>query len=138
MIRSYSPKISEVKRGWHLLDASDQIIGRLSTQAAVLLMGKNKPGFTRHLDTGDNVVIINGEKIKSTGNKETQKVYTHHTGYPGGLRQITLQKLRQTNPSQILIHAISGMLPDNKLKWRVLKRLHVITGPENIYAKYFK
>ena len=137
MIKTYSPKISEIKRDWHLLDAQDQIIGRLATQAAVFLMGKHKPGFVRHLDCGDHVVIVNGEKIKSTGNKETQKVYTHHTGHPGGLRQITLASLRQTHPDQILTKAVFGMLPDNKLKSKMIRRLYVIVGPTNPYAKYF-
>lgn len=138
MTKTYSPKISEIKRDWHLLDAQGELIGRLSTQAAILLMGKHKPTFVRHLDSGDHVVIINCEKIKSTGQKESQKVYTRHTGWPGGLRQTTLAKLRQDKPQQILTHAISGMLPDNKLKDKMLKHLHLVIGPENPYAKYFQ
>ncbi len=135
-MKTYSPKISEVKRNWHVLDANGQVLGRLATQAAVFLMGKHKPGFTRHLDTGDYVVIVNCEKIAVTGKKEETKVYTRHSGYPGGLRQTTLGKLRTEKPTQILTHAVQGMLPDNKLQDRMIKRLHVIVGSENPYAKY--
>ncbi len=138
MTKTYSPKIGEIKRDWHLLDAEGQLIGRLSTQAAVFLMGKHKTTFVRHLDSGDHVVIINCEKIKSTGQKESQKIYTRHTGWPGGLRQTTLAKLRQDKPQEILTHAISGMLPDNKLKDRMLKHLHLVIGQQNPYAKYFQ
>ncbi|MDO8488327.1 MAG: 50S ribosomal protein L13 [bacterium] len=136
MNKTYSPKISEIKRDWHVLDADGQILGRLATQAATLLMGKHKPGFVRHLDSGDQVVILNSEKIKVTGKKEQNKVYTHHTGYQGGLRQITLEKQRKLKPEKILTHAIEGMLPANKLQARMLKRLHVVIGSENPYAKY--
>ncbi len=135
-MKTYSPKMSEVKRSWHILDASGQVLGRLATQAAVFLMGKHKPGFTRHLDTGDHVVILNGEKIVVTGKKEQTKVYTRHSGYPGGLSQTTLAQMRTTKPEQILTKAVSGMLPDNKLQDRMLKRLHVVIGSENPYAKY--
>lgn len=137
-MKTYSPKVSEITRSWHVLDAKDFVIGRLATQVAVLLMGKHKPTFVRHIDSGDHVVVLNGEKITSTGNKELQKVYTRHSGRPGGLRQTTLEKLRQEKPEQIIIHAVSGMLPDNKLKDIMIKRLHVIIGSDNPYAKYIK
>lgn len=138
MNKTYSPKISEIKRDWHVIDASNQILGRLATQAAVLLMGKHKPGFVRHLDSGDHVVVINSERIAVSGNKENTKIYTHHTGFSGGLRQTTLAKLRVDKPSHILTHAIEGMLPDNKLQARMIKRLHIVVGSENPYAKYSK
>ena len=137
-MKTYSPKISEITRDWHVLDANNQILGRMATQAAVLLMGKHKVGFVRHLDSGDHVVILNGEKIMVTGKKENTKIYSRHSGYPGGLTQTTLDKLRVTNPTHILTHAVAGMLPDNKLQDRMLKRLHVVIGSENPYAKYSK
>ena len=138
MTRTFSPKVSEITRNWHVLDASNQILGRLASQAAILLMGKNKPGFTRHLDTPHHMVILNGEKIMVTGNKEATKVYTRHSGYPGGLTQTTLDKLRVTQPTHILAHAVEGMLPDNKLQSKMMKRLHVVVGSDNPYAKYIK
>ncbi len=136
MNRTYSPGITEIKRNWHVLDATGQVVGRLATRVATLLMGKHKPGFVRHLDSGDHVVILNSEKISVTGKKELTKVYTRHTGYPGGLKETTLAKLRSTNPGKIMIHAVSGMLPDNKLQDRMLKRLHVVVGSANPWAKY--
>lgn len=138
MNRTYSPKISEIKRGWHVLDAQSQVLGRLAGQAATLLMGKHKPNFVRHLDSGDHVVILNGEKIQVTGKKEEQKVYTRHSGYSGGLKQTTLVRQRQVYPERILTHAVAGMLPKNKLQAKMLKRLHVVIGSDNPYAKYSK
>ncbi len=133
---TYSPKAAEIKRNWHVLDASDFVIGRLATRAAHLLMGKHKTTFVRHMDSGDHVVVLNSEKIHSTGKKEDQKLYSRHSGYPGGFRQTVLSKLRQEKPSRILIHAVSGMLPDNKLKASMLKRFHVVIGSDNPYAKH--
>lgn len=138
MNRTYSPSSSDIKRGWHEIDAKGQVLGRLATQVAALLMGKHKVGFVRHLDSGDHVVVLNSEQVTVTGKKETDKVYTHHTGYPGGLRQTTLVKLRAEKPEKIVINAVSGMLPKNKLHDRMLKRLHVVVGSQNPYAKYQK
>ena|SRR3989338_2950359 len=137
-MKTYSPSQSSVKRNWHLLDAKDQVIGRLATRAAELLMGKHKVDFVRHLDWGDHVVVINSAIVKATGNKDTQKVYTRHTGYPGGLRQITLEKLRLSKPEEIIKHAVSGMLPKNKLRDRMLLRLHVFSEEKHTYGQYFK
>lgn len=137
-MKTYSPKVSEIDRAWHVLDARGVVIGRLATQAAHLLMGKHKTTFVRHMDSGDHVVILNSQEIGTTGKKEDQKMYSRHSGYPGGFRQTVLSKMRQDNPTQILTHAISGMLPDNKLKASMLKRLHVVIGSENTYAKYIK
>jgi len=138
MKQTYSPKVSEIHRSWHVVDAQDQILGRLATRVASLLMGKHKPGFVRHLDSGDHVVVTNCEKIVVTGKKEATKVYTRHSGYPGGLRQTTLNKLRVAKPTEIIVHAVAGMLPKNKLHDRMLKRLHVVVGGENPYARYSK
>jgi large subunit ribosomal protein L13 len=133
-----SPSIQSVDRKWHLLDAKGQVLGRLATQAAVFLMGKNKPDFVRHLDLGDHVVILNAESVAVTGNKKTQKTYHRHSGYPGGHRQITLGKLQQEKPAEVIRHAVFGMLPDNKLQDRMMTRLHIIIGPDNPYAQHFK
>lgn len=138
MNKTYSPRVSEISRDWHVLDAAGQVLGRLATAVANLLMGKHKVGFTRHLDSGDHVVILNSEQVVVTGKKEAAKVYTRHTGYPGGLRQITLARMRTESPAQIVAKAVSGMLPKNKLHDRMLKRLHVVVGSENPYAKYIK
>ena len=137
-MKTYSPSKTAVKRNWHLLDAKDQVIGRLATQAAVFLMGKHKTDYVHHLDWGDHVVVINAASARVTGNKETQKVYTRHTGFPGGLRQITLEKLRIKKPEFIIEHAVSGMLPKNKLRDEMLKRLHVFVGDTHKYGQHFK
>lgn len=131
MIKTYSVKPSEIKREWHLIDATDQILGKLATQAANLLMGKHKPMFSRHIDTGDNVVIINAEKIKVTGKKLEQKIYYRHTGYPGGLKQETMGNLLQKHPERVVEHAVRGMIPHNKLGDQIIKKLRVYVGPEH-------
>ncbi len=138
MTKTHSPSMTDLKRGWHVIDARGQVIGRLATQIVVLLMGKHKTDFVRHLDWGDHVVVLNSEKIVSTGKKETQKVYTHHTGFTTGLRQASLAHIRISDPKEVLTHAVSGMLPKNKLRQLVIKRLHLVTGSENPYAKYSK
>jgi large subunit ribosomal protein L13 len=128
MMKTYSTKASDIKREWHVFDASDRILGRLATQVASLLMGKHKPMFTRNLDTGDFVVIINADKIRVTGNKAKLKLYYRHSGYPGGLRSISLEKMMQTNPTRVLEYAIKGMLPHNRLGASMLKKLRVYVG----------
>ncbi|MBN2238539.1 MAG: 50S ribosomal protein L13 [Dehalococcoidales bacterium] len=130
-MKTYSVKPSEIKREWHLIDATDQILGKLATQAANLLMGKHKPMFSRHIDTGDNVVIINAEKIKVTGKKLEQKIYYRHTGYPGGLKQETMGNLLQKHPERVVEHAVRGMIPHNKLGDQIIKKLRVYVGPEH-------
>jgi large subunit ribosomal protein L13 len=127
-MKTYSTKASDIKREWHVFDASDRILGRLATQVASLLMGKHKPMFTRNLDTGDFVVIINADKIRVTGNKAKLKLYYRHSGYPGGLKSISLEKMMQTNPTRVLEYAIKGMLPHNRLGASMLKKLRVYVG----------
>jgi len=127
-MKTYSAKASDIKREWHVIDASDKVLGRLATQVARLLMGKHKPMFSPNLDTGDFVVVINAEKVRVTGNKAQQKVYYRHSGYPGGLKSINLEKLMQTNPTQVIEHAVKGMLPHNRLGAKMLKKLKVYTG----------
>lgn len=135
---THVPTTQTLTRYWHLFDAQNQVLGRLATQAAVKLMGKHKPDFARHLDMGDHVVIINAEKIVTTGNKDAQKLYRKHSGYPGGFREISLAKLRLEKPTEVLHKAIAGMLPSNKLQDRMLTRLHIFIGPTNPYAQHFK
>ena len=118
----------DIKREWHLIDAKGQILGRLSTEAAKLLMGKNKPNYVPYLDCGDNVVIINASEVRVTGKKETRKKYVRHSGYPGGLTVETLEKMRAKKPEKIIIHAISGMLPKNKLGRVMIKKCMYMQG----------
>lgn len=131
-------KLSEIKHDWHLLDAKEQILGRFATKVAQLLMGKSKSYFVRHLDCGDYVVVINAKEVKVTGRKEEKKMYYHHTGYPGGFRQEPLGKRREEKPEEIIIHAVKGMLPQNKLRDRMLKRLRVFAGSEYSYGEKFR
>jgi large subunit ribosomal protein L13 len=137
-MKTYSTKASEIKREWHLIDASGQVLGVVAVQAAQLLMGKHKAMFCRHLDTGDNVVIINAEKIRVTGNKLTQKFYYRHSGYPGGFKAVSLEKLLETDPPKAIEHAVKGMLPHNRLEARMMTRLKVFSGNEHPYGGQVK
>lgn len=136
-MKTYQPTQKEVKREWHLIDAKDQILGRLSTKLANLLMGKGKVTFSNHMDMGDNVVVLNSEKIVLTGNKTSQKVYRGHSGYPGGFKEVSFDRMMEKAPERVLYHAVSGMLPDNRLKSKRLKRLILVVGENNPYAKKF-
>jgi large subunit ribosomal protein L13 len=127
-VKTYSTKASDIKRQWHVIDASGKILGRLATQVAGLLMGKHKPIFSRNLDSGDFVVITNADKVRVTGNKTKQKLYYRHSGYPGGLKSISLEKLLETNPTRVIEHAVRGMLPHNRLRASMMKRLRVYAG----------
>ncbi|MFC1993225.1 50S ribosomal protein L13 [Chloroflexota bacterium] len=130
-MKTYTAKKSEVEREWHVIDASDQILGKLAVQAATLLMGKHKPIFTRNVDTGDYVVVINADKVRVTGNKPRQKFYYRHTGYPGGLKSASLEKMMQTNPTRVIEHAVKGMLPHNRLGASMMKKLKVYAGDDH-------
>ena len=127
-MKTYSTKASDIKRQWHVIDASGKILGRLATQVAGLLMGKHKPIFSRNLDSGDFVVITNADKVRVTGNKTKHKLYYRHSGYPGGLKSISLEKLLETNPTRVIEHAVRGMLPHNRLRASMMKRLRVYAG----------
>lgn len=131
-------KEKDIKRDWHLFDAEGQILGRLSTQIALLLQGKNKLYYVPYLDCGDYVVVVNAKEILVTGRKEKAKKYYHHSGYPGGLREETLEKLRARKPEEIIIHAVRGMLPKNKLASQMIKKLFVFAGKEHPYGDKFK
>jgi large subunit ribosomal protein L13 len=122
-------KISDIKRNWHLIDAKDKVLGRLATQITPLLLGKNKPYFVKNLDCGDFVVVINARYVKVTGRKAEQKTYSSYSGYPAGQRIRKYSQLIEEHPDRIILNAVSGMLPDNKLKSRWLGKLHVF--PEN-------
>ncbi len=128
MLKTYSTKASDIKRDWHLFDASDKVLGKIATQVAKLLMGKHKPIFTRHLDTGDYVVVINAEKVRVTGNKAKQKLYYRHSGYPGGFKSTSLEKMMQTHPTRAIEHAVKGMLPHTRLGAQMMKKLRVYVG----------
>lgn len=136
-VQTTSTKQAEITHNWHLVDVADQTLGRISTTIAKDLMGKSKPNFVRNLDCGDYVVVVNAKAVKVTGNKEEQKVYARHSGYPGGFRSETLRELRARKPEDIIRHAVKGMLPDNKLRDRMLKRLFIFEGPEHTYTDKF-
>ena len=138
MIKTYSTKASDIKREWHLIDASSEVLGRLATQIAGLLMGKHKPIFSRHLDTGDFVVVINAEKVRVTGNKAKQKLYYRHSGYPGGLKSISLERMLETHPTRVIEYAVKGMLPHNRLEAGMMKRLRVHVGDAHPYQGQIK
>ncbi len=127
--------VKDIKRNWHLIDADGKILGRLATEIATKLMGKNKASFVPYLDTGDYVVITNAALVKVTGKKLIQKKYVRHSGYPGGLRVETLGKLLQRKPQDIIKHAVSGMLPKTKLGKKMIKKLHVFAGKEHSFIK---
>ena len=131
-------KSEQIKREWHLIDLKDQTLGRIATQIALLLMGKNKPYFVRNLDCGDYVVLINAKQIKVTGKKEQDKVYARHSGYPGGFKSETLRELRVRKPEDIILHAVKGMLPDNRLKAKMLTRLFIFAEAEHKYEDKLK
>ncbi len=137
-MKTYSTKASDIKREWHVIDASDKILGRLATQVASLLMGKRKPIFCRNLDTGDFVVVTNADKIRVTGNKAKQKLYYSHSGYPGGLKSISLEKMMQTHPTRIIEHAVKGMLPHNRLGASMMKKLRVYVGDSHPHLSQTK
>lgn len=131
MQKTYVTKQEDIQRAWVLVDAADQNLGRLATRIAAVLRGKHKPTFTPSLDTGDFVVVINAEKITVTGGKLEEKEYYNFSGYPGGLRITSLKDQLQKHPERVLIHAVKGMLPHNRLGRAMLKKLKVYAGPEH-------
>ncbi len=133
-----STKAKDIKREWHLVDVQNEVLGRVATKIANLLMGKSKPYFVRNLDCGDYVVVINSKEIKVTGKKETDKNYYRHSGYPHGLRSETLMQLRERRPEEIIRHAVKGMLPQNRLRAAHLKRLLVFPGKDHKYEDKFR
>jgi large subunit ribosomal protein L13 len=134
-MKTYSVKAKEIKREWHTIDAADKVLGKIATEAAEWLMGKNKTMFTRNLDTGDYVVVINASKVKVTGKKLEQKMYYRHSGYPGGFRAVPLSKMLAEKPEAVIEHAVRGMLPRNRLGDAMVKKLKVYAGAEHPHAK---
>ncbi|MBN1457000.1 MAG: 50S ribosomal protein L13 [Sedimentisphaerales bacterium] len=130
-MKSYIAKKEDVQRKWHLIDADGAVLGRMATKVAMILMGKDKPTYTPHVDTGDYVVIINAAKIKISGSKSTQKSYQHYTGYPGGQRITTFEEMMEKKPEKVVELAIKRMLPKSKLGTNMLKKLKVYGGPEH-------
>lgn len=126
-----------IKRGWHLIDAKDQILGRLTTRVAHVLMGKNKPYFVPYLDCGDYVVVVNARGVKVSGRKEKQKEYLRYSGYPGGLKRETLGHLRERKPEELIRRAVYGMLPKNRLARQVIKKLYVFADDNHPFKDKF-
>jgi large subunit ribosomal protein L13 len=130
-VPTYSPKPGEITRAWHVIDATDVVLGRLATHAATLLRGKHKPTYAPHMDTGDFVVIVNAEKIAVSGTKRDDKFVYRHSGYPGGLKQRTVGEMIEKHPDRLVEKAIKGMLPKNRLGRAMAKKLKVYAGPEH-------
>lgn len=130
-MKTYVAKPGEFEQKWHLIDARGQVLGRLASEVAKILRGKDKAIFTPHVDTGDYVVIVNAANIRLTGNKLKDKVYYHHTGYPGGIKSITADELMEKNPTELINNAVKGMLPKNKLGRQIIKKLKIYAGSEH-------
>jgi len=130
-MKTQFPSQGEIVRQWHVVDASEQVLGRVASKAAMLLMGKHKATYTPFLDTGDHVVVINAEKVRLTGRKDAQKLYRLHTGYPGGLIEVGAAKMRATRPTKMLEQAIAGMLPKTKLGKQMYRKLKVYAGDKH-------
>src|SRR5438128_5376141 len=125
------PSVAGIERQWHVIDAENQVLGRLASKAAMLLMGKHKPSYTPFLDTGDHVIVVNAEKIRLTGRKDDQKLYRRHTGYPGGLIEVGARKMRTTRPTKMIEQAIAGMLPKTKMGKQMYRKLNVYAGAKH-------
>lgn len=130
-MKTYMAKPSEVTRTWYLIDAKDKTLGRLASQVAAILKGKHKPTYTPHVDTGDHVIIINADKIRLTGNKLRDKKYYRHSGYPGGIKEITAGELLQRHPERVIRSAVWGMLPHNRLGRKMIKKLKIYVGDQH-------
>ena len=133
-MKSYMARPLEVERRWYVVDAEGQTLGRLATEIARLLRGKNKPQYTPHVDTGDFVVVVNAEKVVVTGKKAEQKVYRRHSGYPGGLKETSYEQMMERRPTEILRRAVKGMMPKNRLARQQLRKLKIYAGPEHPHA----
>jgi large subunit ribosomal protein L13 len=133
-VRTYSPKPGDVQRQWHVIDATDVVLGRLAVQAATLLRGKHKPTYAPHVDSGDFVVVVNAGKVALTGDKRQTKLAYRHSGYPGGLHSVTVGELLEKDPRKAVEKAVWGMMPKNKLSRQLLKKLKVYAGPEHPHA----
>lgn len=133
-MKTFSPKQSDIVRQWFLVDANNEVLGRLATRVAHILRGKHKAIFAPHVDTGDHVVIINADKIRVTGKKASQKRYTHFTGYPGGLKEASFETVLAKYPERVLEHAIRGMLPHNRIGRKMMKKLKIYAGESHPHS----
>jgi large subunit ribosomal protein L13 len=130
-IKTWTPKAGEIERQWWVIDAKDQTLGRVATQIATLLKGKHKPEFSMHMDVGDHVIVINADRIHVTGRRLDQKMYYRHTGYPGGLRSLSLREQLDKRPEKVMEMAVRGMLPKNRLGRQMFRKLKVFAGPDH-------
>jgi large subunit ribosomal protein L13 len=137
-MKTYQPKHKDIKRNWHMIDAKDEVLGRMSTQIVKLLMGKHKPIYSDHMDMGDYVVVLNAQKVKVTGKKRKQKVYQKHSGYPGGFKEISFEKMITEHPERVIELAVSRMLPGNRLRDKRMRRLKVFAGADHSYKNKFE
>ena len=133
-MKSYMASPATIERKWYVVDATDQTLGRLTSEIAKILRGKNKPTYTPHIDTGDYVIVVNAEKIKVTGKKLDQKIYYHHSDYVGGMKETTLKEMLAKKPENVITLAVKGMLPKGPLGRSMLTKLHVYAGPEHDHA----
>lgn len=133
-MKTFSAKKEDINPKWYIVDANGEILGRLASKIATIIRGKHKPTFTPHVDTGDYVIVINAEKVRLTGKKLKDKVYYHHTGFPGGIRKITAEKLLQKKPTEVLKKAIKGMLPKNSLGRQILKKAKIYASPDHPHS----
>lgn len=129
--KTFTPKPADIQREWFVVDATDQTLGRLASDVAHILRGKHKPTYAPHVDGGDFIVIVNAEKVAVTGNKALQKVYFRHSGYPGGLRELSFEQMREKYPDRIIYGAVRGMLPKSKLGRKMISKLKVYAGPDH-------
>lgn len=133
-MKTYSLKLGDVEKKWYLVDAEGKTLGRFATQIAAILRGKHKPTFTPHMDMGDNIIVVNAEKVQLTGRKAEQKKYYRHSGYPGGIKVTSFSDMIEKKPKMVITIAVKGMLPHNRLGRRILKNLKVYTGTEHPHA----
>jgi len=133
-MRTWTVRPGDIKRQWYVVDAEGLVLGRLASQIARILRGKHRPQYTPHADCGDHVIVINADKVRVTGRKETDKVYHRHSGYPGGLKSITLAKQRERHPERIIAAAVKGMMPKGPLGRAMMKKLKVYAGPDHPHA----
>ena len=133
-MKSYIAKPAEVQRKWYVVDAEGKTLGRLASEVASVLRGKNKPTYTPHVDCGDNVIVVNAEKVSVTGKKRKEKIYVSYSGFPGGKKEVTFEEMQAKKPEEIIRHAVKGMLPEGKLGRQMYKKLKVYAGPEHNHA----
>ena len=133
-MKTYSLKVNDIQKKWYIVDADGKTLGRLASQIAAILRGKNKPTFTPHMDMGDNIVVVNAEKVRLTGRKAEQKEYYRHSGYPGGIKVTSFRRMLESKPESVITIAVKGMLPHNRLGRAILKHLKVYRGSEHPHA----